>query len=168
VLERSFSYNRKESVCCPPVADPIVLVSCSHFSLLLGCALPLWLAPALPAPSLASFAGVLSIGLGDTMVSVPLQKGTRSLDRFAPSSISAGLERPFQESARLEVRSEERAGLEVLEGKCGILTSFYETRGISHCFSLEDCLTFFSAAWALRRRESSCRKRNKTNPASFM
>ncbi|GAQ84401.1 phosphatidate cytidyltransferase [Klebsormidium nitens] len=48
-------------------SGPLIL---SHFSLLLGCALPLWLAPSSGGPSLASFAGVLSIGVGDTLASM--------------------------------------------------------------------------------------------------
>lgn len=42
----------------------------SHFSLLLGCALPLWLTDTQNDRPLAPFAGVLSLGIGDTMASV--------------------------------------------------------------------------------------------------
>jgi dolichol kinase len=41
----------------------------SHFSLLLGCALPKWMAFGLNDRPLAPFAGILSLGIGDTMVS---------------------------------------------------------------------------------------------------
>ncbi|WOK98358.1 dolichol kinase EVAN [Canna indica] len=42
----------------------------SHFSLLLGCALPKWLSSGLNDRPLAPFAGILSLGIGDTMASV--------------------------------------------------------------------------------------------------
>eukprot|EP00271_Cylindrocystis_brebissonii_P006470 TRINITY_DN19260_c0_g1_i1.p2 TRINITY_DN19260_c0_g1~~TRINITY_DN19260_c0_g1_i1.p2 ORF type:complete len:294 (+),score=36.32 TRINITY_DN19260_c0_g1_i1:1783-2664(+) len=43
----------------------------SHFSLLLGCALPLWLSnPERADRTLAPFAGIISLGIGDTMASV--------------------------------------------------------------------------------------------------
>lgn len=40
----------------------------SHFSLLLGCALPIWMSSGLNDRPLAPFAGILSLGIGDTMV----------------------------------------------------------------------------------------------------
>ncbi|KAI5083285.1 hypothetical protein GOP47_0003503 [Adiantum capillus-veneris] len=47
------------------------LLIISHFSLLLGCALPLWLSGSSTHDRpLAPFAGVLSLGIGDTMASV--------------------------------------------------------------------------------------------------
>lgn len=42
----------------------------SHFSLLLGCAIPVWLSSALNPKPLAAYAGILSLGIGDTMASV--------------------------------------------------------------------------------------------------
>lgn len=42
----------------------------SHFSLLLGCALPIWMSSGFNDRPLAPFAGILSLGIGDTMVSV--------------------------------------------------------------------------------------------------
>ncbi|CAL9125035.1 unnamed protein product [Musa acuminata var. zebrina] len=42
----------------------------SHFSLLLGCALPKWMSSGLNDRPLAPFAGILSLGIGDTMASV--------------------------------------------------------------------------------------------------
>ncbi|MQM10071.1 hypothetical protein Taro_042961 [Colocasia esculenta] len=42
----------------------------SHFSLLLGCALPKWLSLGLNDRPLVPFAGILSLGIGDTMASV--------------------------------------------------------------------------------------------------
>ncbi|CAM6085856.1 unnamed protein product [Calypogeia fissa] len=42
----------------------------SHFSLLLGCALPVWLNSGSGDRPLASYAGILSLGIGDTMASV--------------------------------------------------------------------------------------------------
>ena len=42
----------------------------SHFSLLLGCALPIWMSSGYNDRPLAPFAGILSLGIGDTMVSV--------------------------------------------------------------------------------------------------
>lgn len=42
----------------------------SHFSLLLGCALPVWLNSGPVHNPLASYAGILSLGIGDTMASV--------------------------------------------------------------------------------------------------
>jgi len=41
----------------------------SHFSLLLGCALPIWMSSGYNDRPLAPFAGILSLGIGDTMVS---------------------------------------------------------------------------------------------------
>ncbi|XP_077221793.1 phosphatidate cytidylyltransferase family protein [Tasmannia lanceolata] len=42
----------------------------SHFSLLLGCALPKWMSSGFNDRPLAPFAGILSLGIGDTMASV--------------------------------------------------------------------------------------------------
>lgn len=42
----------------------------SHFSLLLGCAFPIWMSSGFNDRPLAPFAGILSLGIGDTMVSV--------------------------------------------------------------------------------------------------
>ncbi|XP_026417627.1 dolichol kinase EVAN-like isoform X2 [Papaver somniferum] len=42
----------------------------SHFSLLLGCALPKWLSTDFNDRPLAPFAGILSLGIGDTMASM--------------------------------------------------------------------------------------------------
>uniref|UniRef100_A0A1D1XFZ3 dolichol kinase n=1 Tax=Anthurium amnicola TaxID=1678845 RepID=A0A1D1XFZ3_9ARAE len=42
----------------------------SHFSLLLGCALPKWLSLRFNDRPLAPFAGILSLGIGDTMASL--------------------------------------------------------------------------------------------------
>ncbi|KAL3530523.1 hypothetical protein ACH5RR_009845 [Cinchona calisaya] len=41
-----------------------------HFSLLLGCALPTWLSSGFKDQPLAPFAGILSLGIGDTMASM--------------------------------------------------------------------------------------------------
>ncbi|XP_009594149.1 dolichol kinase EVAN isoform X2 [Nicotiana tomentosiformis] len=46
------------------------LLIVSHFSLLLGCALPIWLSSGFNDRPLAPFAGILSLGIGDTMASV--------------------------------------------------------------------------------------------------
>ncbi|KAL9659330.1 hypothetical protein QQ045_024135 [Rhodiola kirilowii] len=42
----------------------------SHFSLLLGCALPIWMSTEYNDRPLAPFAGILSLGIGDTMASM--------------------------------------------------------------------------------------------------
>ncbi|RYR70442.1 hypothetical protein Ahy_A03g016934 isoform B [Arachis hypogaea] len=42
----------------------------SHFSLLLGCALPIWLSSGYNDRPLTPFAGILSLGIGDTMASL--------------------------------------------------------------------------------------------------
>ncbi|KAG6432806.1 hypothetical protein SASPL_104393 [Salvia splendens] len=42
----------------------------SHFSLLLGCAIPIWLSSGFTDRPLAPFAGILSLGIGDTMASM--------------------------------------------------------------------------------------------------
>ncbi|XP_068646206.1 dolichol kinase EVAN [Aristolochia californica] len=42
----------------------------SHFSLLLGCAIPKWMSSGFNDRPLAPFAGILSLGIGDTMASV--------------------------------------------------------------------------------------------------
>ncbi|XP_008800540.2 dolichol kinase EVAN-like isoform X1 [Phoenix dactylifera] len=42
----------------------------SHFSLLLGCALPKWMSSGFNDRPLAPFAGILSLGIGDTMASL--------------------------------------------------------------------------------------------------
>ncbi|XP_031484433.1 dolichol kinase EVAN [Nymphaea colorata] len=46
------------------------LLIVSHFSLLLGCALPKWLSSGFNNRPLAPFAGILSLGIGDTMASM--------------------------------------------------------------------------------------------------
>ncbi|KAI3896748.1 hypothetical protein MKW98_009601 [Papaver atlanticum] len=46
------------------------LLIVSHFSLLLGCALPKWLSTDFNDRPLAPFAGILSLGIGDTMASM--------------------------------------------------------------------------------------------------
>ncbi|CAN1346420.1 Dolichol kinase EVAN [Linum perenne] len=46
------------------------LLIVSHFSLLLGCALPIWLSFGYNDRPLAPFAGILSLGIGDTMASM--------------------------------------------------------------------------------------------------
>ncbi|CAN4098938.1 unnamed protein product [Withania somnifera] len=46
------------------------LLVVSHFSLLLGCALPIWLSSGFNDRPLAPFAGILSLGIGDTMASL--------------------------------------------------------------------------------------------------
>ncbi|KAK6936086.1 hypothetical protein RJ641_033116 [Dillenia turbinata] len=46
------------------------LLVVSHFSLLLGCALPIWMSSGFNDRPLAPFAGILSLGIGDTMASV--------------------------------------------------------------------------------------------------
>lgn len=42
----------------------------SHFSLLLGCATPIWMSGHISDRPLAPFAGILSLGIGDTMASL--------------------------------------------------------------------------------------------------
>ncbi|XP_047316384.1 dolichol kinase EVAN-like isoform X1 [Impatiens glandulifera] len=42
----------------------------SHFSLLLGCALPIWMSFGFNDRPLSPFAGILSLGIGDTMASM--------------------------------------------------------------------------------------------------
>ncbi|OVA06975.1 hypothetical protein BVC80_1731g52 [Macleaya cordata] len=46
------------------------LLIVSHFSLLLGCALPKWMSSGFNDRPLAPFAGILSLGIGDTMASM--------------------------------------------------------------------------------------------------
>lgn len=46
------------------------LLIVSHFSLLLGCALPIWMSFGFNDRPLAPFAGILSLGIGDTMASM--------------------------------------------------------------------------------------------------
>ncbi|KAG9133053.1 hypothetical protein Leryth_025110 [Lithospermum erythrorhizon] len=46
------------------------LLVISHFSLLLGCALPIWFSSGFNDRPLTPFAGILSLGIGDTMVRV--------------------------------------------------------------------------------------------------
>ncbi|XAR60004.1 Dolichol kinase [Bertholletia excelsa] len=46
------------------------LLVISHFSLLLGCALPIWMSSGFNDRPLAPFAGILSLGIGDTMASL--------------------------------------------------------------------------------------------------
>lgn len=45
----------------------------SHFSLLLGCALPKWMSSGFNDRPLGPFPGILSLGIGDTMVSFSWQ-----------------------------------------------------------------------------------------------
>nr|DAD26791.1 TPA_asm: hypothetical protein HUJ06_028259 [Nelumbo nucifera] len=47
----------------------ILFILFSHFSLLLGCALPKWISTGFNDRPLAPLAGILSLGIGDTMVS---------------------------------------------------------------------------------------------------
>ncbi|KAL6228397.1 hypothetical protein ACLB2K_002347 [Fragaria x ananassa] len=51
-----------------PPSDDLLIVS--HFSLLLGCALPIWLSFGNNDRPLSPFSGILSLGIGDTMASV--------------------------------------------------------------------------------------------------
>ncbi|KAF8397730.1 hypothetical protein HHK36_016652 [Tetracentron sinense] len=46
------------------------LLIVSHFSLLLGCALPKWMSSGFNDRPLTPFAGILSLGIGDTMASI--------------------------------------------------------------------------------------------------
>lgn len=46
------------------------LLIVSHFSLLLGCSLPIWISSGYNDRPLAPFSGILSLGIGDTMASV--------------------------------------------------------------------------------------------------
>ncbi|KAE8037782.1 hypothetical protein FH972_010344 [Carpinus fangiana] len=46
------------------------LLIVSHFSLLLGCALPIWMSSGYNDRPLTPFAGILSLGIGDTMASM--------------------------------------------------------------------------------------------------
>ncbi|PIA29181.1 hypothetical protein AQUCO_06200044v1 [Aquilegia coerulea] len=46
------------------------LLIVSHFSLLMGCALPKWMSSGFNDRPLAPFAGILSLGIGDTMASM--------------------------------------------------------------------------------------------------
>lgn len=46
------------------------LLIVSHFSLLLGCALPIWMSSGFNDRPFAPFAGILSLGIGDTMASM--------------------------------------------------------------------------------------------------
>ncbi|KAL0863789.1 hypothetical protein Bca101_042907 [Brassica carinata] len=46
------------------------LLIVSHFSLLLGCALPIWMSSGFNDRALSPFAGILSLGIGDTMASM--------------------------------------------------------------------------------------------------
>ncbi|XP_044475542.1 dolichol kinase EVAN [Mangifera indica] len=46
------------------------LLIVSHFSLLLGCAFPIWMSSGFNDRPLAPFAGILSLGIGDTMASM--------------------------------------------------------------------------------------------------
>ncbi|GLT80772.1 hypothetical protein SLA2020_521950 [Shorea laevis] len=46
------------------------LLIVSHFSLLLGCALPIWMSSGFNDRPLVPFAGILSLGIGDTMASM--------------------------------------------------------------------------------------------------
>eukprot|EP00897_Mesotaenium_endlicherianum_P002606 jgi/Mesen1/2373/ME000156S01520 len=70
----SFAKQYTNAFCDDAMRVPVLSVQCylpgSHFSLLLGCALPLWLSVRTPDRPLAPFAGVLSLGIGDTLASV--------------------------------------------------------------------------------------------------
>ncbi|GLJ49159.1 hypothetical protein SUGI_1037130 [Cryptomeria japonica] len=46
------------------------IIIISHFSLLLGCAIPIWMSAHFNDRPLAPFAGILSLGIGDTMASM--------------------------------------------------------------------------------------------------
>ncbi|CAM8941467.1 unnamed protein product [Rhodiola kirilowii] len=65
----------------------------SHFSLLLGCALPIWMSSGYNDRPLAPFAGILSLGIGDTM-------GYSSL----PGTHSSRISRFYHKCSELEVK----------------------------------------------------------------
>ncbi|KAF9607305.1 hypothetical protein IFM89_033850 [Coptis chinensis] len=52
------------------IFGPDSVSPCSHFSLLMGCALPKWMSFGFNDRPLAPFAGILSLGIGDTMASM--------------------------------------------------------------------------------------------------
>ncbi|CAM8941466.1 unnamed protein product [Rhodiola kirilowii] len=58
----------------------------SHFSLLLGCALPIWMSSGYNDRPLAPFAGILSLGIGDTMGFWPDQIEQMSFFFSTPSA----------------------------------------------------------------------------------
>ncbi|KAA3485726.1 dolichol kinase EVAN-like [Gossypium australe] len=64
----------------------------SHFSLLLGCALPIWMSSGFNDRPLIPFAGILSLGIGDTMFDSPCEHGqssqTSNLDKNSTPSQS--------------------------------------------------------------------------------
>ncbi|KAG6760684.1 hypothetical protein POTOM_033862 [Populus tomentosa] len=51
-------------------SDLLIVRHDYHFSLLLGCALPIWMSSGYNDRPLAPFAGILSLGIGDTMASM--------------------------------------------------------------------------------------------------
>ncbi|CAN1837434.1 Dolichol kinase EVAN [Linum perenne] len=59
------------------------LLIVSHFSLLLGCALPIWLSFGYNDRPLAPFAGILSLGIGDTMASMVGHKYEKTIEGTA-------------------------------------------------------------------------------------
>ncbi|KAJ7569812.1 hypothetical protein O6H91_01G095600 [Diphasiastrum complanatum] len=68
------------------------LLIVSHFSLLLGCAMPLWLNISHNRRPLASFAGILSVGIGDTMASiVGLNFGSWRLTKYTKKTLEGTL-----------------------------------------------------------------------------
>lgn len=58
-----------DTQCCIWFPFMTIIPLPSHFSLLLGCALPIWMSSGYNDRPLAPFAGILSLGIGDTMVS---------------------------------------------------------------------------------------------------
>jgi dolichol kinase len=59
----SFTNKQRDS-------GPIIL---SHFYLLIGCALPLWLCSIINIDHWAAFSGIISLGIGDSVVFLDLK-----------------------------------------------------------------------------------------------
>ncbi|KAG8644639.1 hypothetical protein MANES_11G150502v8 [Manihot esculenta] len=64
------------------------LLIVSHFSLLLGCALPFWMSSGYNDRLLAPFAGILSLGIGDTMASMVGHKYEKTIETTAAGIMS--------------------------------------------------------------------------------
>ncbi|KAL6629819.1 hypothetical protein ACP70R_029584 [Stipagrostis hirtigluma subsp. patula] len=91
----------------------------SHFSLLLGCALPKWMSSGLNDRPLAPFAGILSLGIGDTMASmIGYKYGVLRWSKTGKKTIEGTA-----------------AGITSVLAACSILVSLLASSGyiLSHC-----------------------------------
>ncbi|KAF5937691.1 hypothetical protein HYC85_025197, partial [Camellia sinensis] len=108
------------------------LLIVSHFSLLLGCALPIWMSSGFNDRPLAPFAGILSLGIGDTMIGLAFMSRHQWL---AISMVSSG---GAKQAVKKTVEGT-AAGITSVLAACSVLLPLLATTGYiftQHWFSL--------------------------------